>query len=919
METRFGPTQLLNRQRERAELDGLLGDVRSGRGRVLVLRGEAGVGKSALLHHTVGAAADMRVARAAGVESEMELTFAGLHLLLAPLLDRLESLPAPQRDALAVAFGLREGGTPDRFLVGLAVLTLLAEAAEERALLCVVDDAQWLDLPSAQVLAFVARRLLAEPIGLIFAIREPGEQFHGLADLEVRGLPEPEAHTLLRSVVPFPLDEQVRDRILAETNGNPLALLELPRGLSPAQLAGEFGLVEAQAVPARIEEGFRRRLAALPPETRSLMLVAAAEPTGDAVLIWRAAGRLGVGPSAAEPALADGLLEVGARARFRHPLVRSAVYSAAPERRAAHGALAEATDPGSDPDRRAWHRAAGPDEAVAGELEQVAGRAQARGGIAAVAAFLRRASELSPDPAARGARALAAGQAAFEAGAPDTALDLLVAAELCPLDELQSARLTRLRGQIAFARRRGGEALPTLLDAADRLAHVEPGQAREAYLDAIGSAVFAGRLGEPGVLRKVAEAARAAPPGPRPVDALLDGLVTRFAEGLVEGAPGLARALEAFRRQAGGDGDDNMRWLWLTYLVAIDLWDDEACHELTMHAVRTARETGALNFLPLALTYRAAVHVYAGEFDAAAALVEESDAILKVTGNSYLGFASGLLLGWRGEERSPQVLDSLSEWAITWNEGRSIGGRHYVNAVAYNGFGRYQDALDSARSACEHDDLGLTGLSLVELVEAAARSDAPEAAADALRRLEERATAGGTPWALGLLARSKALLCDGEAAERLYREAIDHLGRSRGAVHLARTHLVYGEWLRRGNRRADAREQLRTAHEMLRGFGAEAFAERARRELLATGESVRKRTTGGPGRLTPQELQIAGLAKSGLSNPEIAAQLFLSPRTVEYHLRKVFAKLAITSRLGLSQALPDQGHDGPRAPGPPAS
>ncbi|MEV0830531.1 ATP-binding protein [Nonomuraea rubra] len=908
----------MDRQRERDELDGLLDDVRSGRGRALMLRGEAGVGKSALLRHAVEAAADMRVARAAGIESEMELAFAGLHLLVAPLLDRIECLPGPQRDALAVAFGLRQGPAPDRFLVGLAVLTLLAEAAEERALLCVVDDVQWLDQSSAQVLAFVARRLLAEPVGLIFAAREPGKQFHGLADLEVRGLPKPESLALLRSVVPFRLDQRVRDRILAETNGNPLALLELPRGLSPAQLAGEFGLVEAQAVPTRIEDGFRRRLGALPAETRTLMLIAAAEPTGDPLLVLRAAGRLGVPSTAAEPARAEGLLELGVRARFRHPLVRSAVYSAAslPERRAAHEALAGATDPASDPDRRAWHRAHAalePDEAVAGELEQVAGRAQARGGIAAAAAFLRRAAELTPDPARRAARALAAAWAAFESGAPETALELLVSAETGPLTELQSAQLSRLRAQIAFARRRGGEALPLLLDAAGRLAPFDAGQAREAYLEAIGSAVFAGRLGEPGVLRKVAEAACTAPAGPRPprpVDGLLDGLATRFAEGYVEGAPQLQRALRAFRREAERDGDDNMRWLWLTYLVAADLWDDRTLHELTTRAVRTARETGALNFLPLALTYRAAVHIFAGEFDAAAALVEESDAILKVTGNSYLGYASGLLLSWRGQAEVPALLGARAEWASTWNEGRSIGGRHYASAVVYNGSGRYREALTEAERACEYDDLGFAGFSLLELVEAAACGDAPEAAAAALPQIQERATASGTDWALGMLARSRALLSGGQAAGQLYREAIQHLQRSRADAYLARTHLVYGEWLRRENRRADAGEQLRTAYDMLQRFGAEAFAERARRELLALGETVHPSTGGTPDRLTARELQIARLARTGLSNPEIAARLFLSPRTVEYHLGKVFTKLAITSRHQLSQALPDEGHDG---------
>ncbi|SNS50758.1 regulatory protein, luxR family [Actinomadura meyerae] len=918
MEPLSGRTPLLDRQHERAELDGLLRDVRSGRGRALVLRGEAGVGKSALLRHTVGRAADMRVVRTVGTESEMELAFAGLHLLLAPLLDRIGKLPGPQRDALEIAFGMRKGEAPDRFMIGLAVLNLLAEAAEERALLCVVDDAQWLDQSSAQVLAFVARRLLAEPVGLIFAAREPGRQLHGLVDLEVRGLAKQDAQALLRTVVRFPLDERIKERILAETNGNPLALLELPRGLGPAQLAGGFGLVGAQAVPARVEEGFRRRLAELPAEARSFMLVAAAEPTGDPVLIRRAAGRLGVPGSAVEPAEDDGLLEVGTWLRFRHPLVRSAVYSAASpaERRAAHGALAEATDPASDPERRAWHRAhaaVGFDEAVAGELERLADRAQVRGGIAAAAAFLRRATELTPDPARRGTRAMAAARAAFDAGAPDMALELLVSAERGPLTEVQSGRVAWLRAQIILARKRGGEALEPLLEAAGRLARVDAGLAREAYIDAIGSAVFAGKLGAPGLVRTVAEAARTAPAGPlpaRPVDALLDALAGRFCDGFGEGAPELRRVLREFRREARGNPNENMRWLWLTFLVAADLWDDRTLHELADHALRAARDIGALHFLPQALTYRAAVHVYAGQFDAAATLIEESDAILKVTGNSYFGFAVNLLRSWRGEGDVAAELEAAAEAARSWGEGRAISQCRYMAALVYNALGRYQEALDFAEQACAHDDLGVTGFALVELAEAAAYSKTPEAAEAALRQLEERTTASGTDLALGILARSKAMFAEGEAADLLYREAIECLRRTRADVYLARTHLVYGEWLRREKRRTDAREQLRTAHEMLQNFGATAFASRAQRELLATGETVRKRAAAAPGgSLTPQEGQIARLARAGFSNPEIGARLFLSPRTVEYHLSKVFTKLGITSRQQLAEALPDLDHD----------
>ncbi len=897
----------------RSECDALLRVVtntKAGHSQVLVLRGEPGVGKSALLDYLVTNAAGCQLLRAAGVESEMELDFSGLHQLCAPLMGRLDRLPGPQRDALAVAFGLRTGSAPDRFLVGLGTLSLLAEAAEEQPVVCVVDDAQWLDRVSAQTLAFVARRLLAERVALVFGIRASAlgprdDHLLGLPELTVRGLHDGDARALLDVVVPGRLDERVRDRIVAETRGNPLALLELPRGLTVAELAGGFGRPDAQPLTSRIEQSFLRRIGALPAATQRLLLTAAAEPVGDVSLLRRAAERLGIGADAAAAAEAAGLIDLGVRVRFRHPLVRSAAYRAADpgERRQVHRALAEATDPASDPDRRAWHRAhaaVGPDEAVAGELVRSADRAQARGGMAAAAAFLRRAAELTPDPATRGARAVAAAQATFEAGAPDAALELLAAAETAPLQELEQGRLARLRARIVFARRRGGEALPLLLDAADRLRRVDDGQAREAYLEAVGAAIFAGRLQEPGGMRRVAEAARIGPPGrqpPRPVDVLLDGLATRYTEGYVEAVPLVQHALRRFHQDVGHDRDDTMRWLWLTLPAAADVWDDETWHHLATDAVRAAREAGALNFLPSALTYRAVVHGHAGEFDQASALIEESDAITRATGNSHLPYATLLLLAWQGADAQVRAMTEAGAGrAATGGEGRAVGSGHFFTAVLHNGRGRYRAALSSAERACEYDDLGLFGFSLVELVEAGVRGDARAAAVTGLRRLEERTTASGTDWALGVLARSRALLSDGRAADRLYREAIERLGRTRVAVQLARTHLLYGEWLHREKRRRDARQQLRTAHEMLHRFGAHAFADRARRELLATGESVRPRVVDARQALTGQEAQIARLAVEGKTNAEIGAELFISPRTVEWHLHNVFTKLAVTSR-----------------------
>src|SRR5499425_793574 len=905
---------LRGRRSELAALDRLLAEARAGQSRVLVLRGEAGAGKTVLLDYLQEQASGFRVARAVGVESEMELAFAGLHQLCTPMLGNLAGLPGPQRDALGTVFGLSTGEAPDRLLVGLAALGLLSAMAEELPLVCLVDDAQWLDQASAQALAFVARRLLAEPVALVFAVREPSEeqQWRGLPPLTVGGLSRGDARALLDSVTPGRLDERVRDRIVAETRGNPLALLELPRGLSAAELAGGFGVPETPTLASRIERSFLRQLQSLPVKTQRLLLAAAAEPIGDVTLLWRAATWLGVGADAAAPAEAAGLIELGARVRFRHPLLRAAVYRAAalPDRREVHRALAEATDPGADPDRRAWHRAlaaTGPDEAVARELERSAARAQGRGGVAATAAFLQRSAELTPDPAQRGARALAAARAKFAAAAPDAAYELLAMAELGRLDELQRAELARLRAQMAFAERRGSDAPQLLLDAAKKLGPLDNGLARETYLEALGAAISAGRLGRGLTVRQAAEAARtsapSAPKPPRPLDLLLDGAATRLTEGYVAGVPPLRLALDALGRHGGPTEAGIMGWLPLA-AIAPELWDDATWHELTARAVGLAREAGALAVLPVALTYRAAVDVHAGEFGAAAGLIEEANAITAATGSASLGYISMILAAWRGgETRALELIKALVRDATARGGGRVLGLAWYATAVLHNGLGGYEAALAGARRACEYEDLGFFGWSLAELVEAGARSGASDEASAALRQLSERARTAGSEWALGIQARSRALLSDGPAADTLYREAIDRLGRSRIAVHLARAHLVYGEWLRREQRRVEAREHLRAAHNMFGRFGAEAFAERARWELRATGETVRKRTVDTREALTVQEAQVARLAAEGHTNPETGAQLFISPQTAEYHLRKVFSKLGISSRRQLRHSL----------------
>jgi DNA-binding CsgD family transcriptional regulator len=894
----------------------MLQEVRVDESAVRVLRGAAGVGKTALLDYVAERASGCRVARVAGVESEMELAFAGLHQLCAPILDGLDRLPAPQRDALRVAFGLHGGETPDRFLVALAALSILADAAERQPLVCLVDDAQWLDRASAQALAFVARRLLAERIAIVFSVREPSNssELAGLPELVVEGLADHEARLLLASVMQGRLDPQVRDRIIAETHGNPLALLELPRGLTPAELAGGFGLPDVMPLATRIEQSFLRRLDSPPRETQRLLLVAAAEPVGDVTLLWRAAEHLGIGPDAVAPAESAGLIALGARVRFRHPLVRSAVYRAASaqDRRQVHRALAEATDRAADPDRRAWHlahAAAGLDEAVAAELERSADRARRRGGIAAAAAFLERAAELTPDPARRGTRALAAAQAKLEAGSRDAAEELLEVAEMCPIDDLQRARLARLRAEIVFALRRGKDAPPLLLHAAAQLEALDPAAARETYVEAVGAAMFASRLYADSGVRKAAETARNAPPPlqpPRSIDLVLDGMATWFTERPSVGAPPLRLALEAFRNEALDGHEATMRWLLLYPVVQVvtlfALWDDDAFHALATRAVRLAREIGALTILPAALVQLSGVHLYGGDFAAASAAVQEADAIALATGNADV-VNGGLVLGaWRGVEAEALALITAGvESATVRGEGLVLAMVGYARSVLYNGLGRYEAGLEAAERGIEHD--AHVGWSLAELVEAATRSGKPEVASAALSRLEERARAAGTDWALGVLARSLALMSEGEDADACYSEAIERLERTRIRVELARARLLYGEWLRRDGRRVDARDQLRTAHEMFSRFGAEAFAERARRELLATGETARKRTDETREALTPQEAQIARLAADGQTNHEIGAQLFISPRTVEYHLRKVFPKLDISSRKELRNAL----------------
>jgi DNA-binding CsgD family transcriptional regulator len=911
-----GHAVLRGRSDEVAVLADLVAAVRAGQSRVLVVRGEPGVGKTALLDHLAGQAEGCRVVRVAGVQSEMEFAFGGLHQLLAPMLDRLELLPVPQREALRTVFGISPGEAPDRFLVALAVLSLLSETAGERPLVCVIDDQQWLDQASAQALGFAARRLAADPIGLLFAARVPGAELAGLPELTLTGLAEDDARALLDSALAGPLDARVRDQIVAEAGGNPLALLVLPRGMTSAELAGGFGLPGQASLTSRIEDSFRRQLETLPAGTRQLLLLAAADPSGDPSLMQRAADRLGLAVAeAAAPAADADLAEVGTRIRFRHPLVRSAAYRSASfaERQAVHRALAEATDPAADPDRRAWHLAQatdGPDEGVAAELDRSAGRAQARGGLAAAAAFLERSVRLTADPARLVERTLAAAQASMQAGAFDKALGLLVMTEAWPLDEFAAARVDLLRGLVAFASGLGSDAPPLLLSAARRLEPLNLELARETYIDAWGAAYVAG----PTAAEEMAEICRAATalprsPRPGPVEVLLDGVALMGTAGLSAAAPALRQAVSVF----AGDSvsaSDRLRRGWIALAPALQLWDGDGHRAILARQIQLIRSAGALDRLPIELVGAAMVAAWSGDFGAAAALIAESEEVCEATGSRIAPYAALMLACLRGSQaEAVQLTDAMINAAETGGQGLARTAARWAAAILYNGMGRYERALEAARQAAgDPSGLYISQWALPELIEAAARSGNEQLAVDALERLAETTQAGGNDWGLGLEARSRALVTQDEAAEGLHLEAIERLGRTRRLTEIARAHLLYGEWLRRQGRRSQAREQLRTAHTMLDEIGMEAFAERARRELQATGETARKRTAqaavAASQELTAQEAQVAQLARDGLSNPEIGARLFISSHTVQYHLSKVFTKLGISSRGQLRHVLP---------------
>jgi DNA-binding CsgD family transcriptional regulator len=915
-----GPLALWGRSRERHELDSALGAVLGGQSAVLVLRGEPGIGKTALLEYAASHAGDFRVVRVAGVESELELPFAALHQLCAALLGDLESLPEPQARALKVAFGMAAGNAPDRFLVGLAVLGLLAEAASPRPLLCLVDDAHWIDAASRQILGVVGRRLQAESVLLVLAVREAGDErlFPGLPELTVEGLTDGDAQALLAAAAAGPLDPRVAGRLIAETGGNPLALLELVKDTSEAELAGGFVTTPKSTLSGPLEDHYVSLVRALPEPAQRLMLLAAADPTGDATLLWRAAQLLGLGHETVHEAHAQQLLDIGPTVRFRHPLVRSAAYAAgsAQDRRSVHLALADVTDPDTDPDRRVWHLAAGasgPDDDIASALEQAAERAQARAGLPAATAFLRRAAELTADPRRRTERALAAAHASLHAGTFDVALGLLAEADADADEDLQRARVEQLRGEVARAVNSGSQAPVLLAQASRRLESLDVTLARETYLDAWGAALVAGRLAAPGGdLVEVSAAARSAPPaartphGPQPPDLLLEGLTTVVLDGQGAATATLRQAVAAFLDDQPTP-DQWLHWGVLAANAALALWDFDCWDAVSARHVTLARESGALASLAAALNVHRGVAVWAGDLERASSLGVEERVVKEVTGTQRASYGDLLLVAHQGPaERASSFIAASVREATARGEGLGVQIGDRATAILSIGLGHYADALTAAQHAAEGNLGPFTAQALPDLVEAAARCGEPQLAAAALNRLQLATAVDGSDWAAGVEARSRALLAEGRTADSGYAEAVDRLGNTRLRLELARTRLLYGEWLRREGRRVDARKQLRPAHDTFAMVGAEAFADRARRELLATGEKVRKREVDTVNQLTPQEEHIARLARDGHTNPEIAAELFISARTVEWHLRKVFAKLDVTNRRGLKEALPDR-------------
>jgi DNA-binding CsgD family transcriptional regulator len=920
------PPVLVGRDGERRLLDARVAEARSGLSAALVVRGDAGIGKTALVADAVTSATGVQVVQVAGVESEMELPYAALHRLLLPSLPDAPALPGPQHDALSAAFGLIPGPVPDRFLIGLGTLTLLAGSARATPLLCVIDDAQWLDQASLAVLIFVARRLFADGIAMFFCVRDAPEYlepFSGLPELCLRGLAE--AHCLdLLGRLAGPVDRHVAQRIMTAAGGNPLALAEFARELTPAQLSGDELASGPLPLSDRLEARYLRQVRALTPAAQQMLLLAAADPSGDPVLLDRAAAQVGLSPADLGEEISP-FLTLQPAVAFRHQLIRSAVYGgcAAAARRVAHRALAQVTDQAADPDRWSWHLAAAtldPDDDIAVQLERCAGRARGRGGFAAESAFLTRAAELTPDPERRGARLLAAAEAALAAADYQRCLALLAWAEPLLSGVPARAQAARIRGACLGPLGHTADAPAVLAAAARDLEPFDGRLARDTWLGALAAAWLALGYTRGTTLTEIATRALVAPqpePGRKAIDDLiLDGLATRVAVGYTAAVPILRRAFADVDTCDLPVTEVTLQPL-LCHISALELWDLDSGRTLLLRLAERNRAQGALLGLWLCLLTLSHKEAWAGRFAAGDAYYSEALAIGDAIGlqplTSFRNIEADALRGRDDEVRASAA--SLMGMAEGVGGGSTLTTCRISLVLLDIGRGRYSDALAAGRLVFDEDAPGFGNQILPELVEAAVRAGDPGTARLALDRLATRALASGTSWARGVLARSRALLASADDAEAHHQDAIALLRQARMPLDQARAHLLYGEWLRREKRRSDAVSQLRTAHGMFASMSSAGFAERARIELRAAGARPGQHAAEQPRALTPQEEQVARLAARALTNREIATRLFISESTVAYHLRKVFRKLDVTSRreLARTSAASSPGEGGDRA------
>ena len=919
---------LIGRSAEQAALGRLVDSLAHGLSAALVLRGDAGVGKTALLAQLPHIAPDVDFTWLSGVESETSLGFAGLHRLLIPHLHRMQEVPPVQRSALASALGLTEAKPTNVFLVGQAVLTMLADAAQARPLVCVIDDAQWLDQESVEVLAFVARRLFAEQLGVVFSVREPprNQQFEGIAELSISGLETEEAAAMLATITSQRVDPKVAEHVAQMVAGNPMAVGEVGRQLADARLTPDLLLNGPLPLGRRLEEHFRTQVQDLPASCRAVLLLAATHTSTDTAVLRRAAALDGLDLEAAAPAQTNSLIERGADIRFRHPLIRAAVYAAASpaERRHAHKTLAAVIDKTTDRDQHAWHLAAAtllPNENVAAELEGCAVIARSRGGYSDEASFLARAAALSPDSSRAASRYLDSATAALNSGAPHRATELLNLAT--PHLREPFARVHAQLIHVDIIINSGLEPYTALtskrLEAARALITSDSALARQTLLEAIRSGILCGSYSSDTTLEQLGRTALDLWPaldGAHSVDDfLLQGLATAITDRFTEAAPALRRAVGMLDQIVSGTELESSTRLmifdtrvYLGHYAAICIFDDRRLIRLLRDAVDSQRERGILHSLVIGLHILAIHESVMGNISSAVAHKEEAHAVAKALGYTGQRMSATLpnaqLLAWQGRDHEVlEVTTSMFAFAGYLQVGELKRAARHALIVMHIGRGDYEQAFATGMQGLADNYTHLEVESLPSIIEAALRTGRQDVADDVLSKLRTIALASGTNWALGLLTRCSALAAAHKIeAEALYRESIAYLDETIVLTDQARAHLAYGEWLRRQQRYIEARTELRIAYDMFFSMGAPAFAERARVELAAAGAKIKKAKIGTLSTLTPQETQVVELAATGATNQEIATRLFLSTHTVAYHLTKAFRKLGVSSRRELIMA-----------------